>query len=164
MKKCSLLFLASLMFGCAAVPVSQDAVESLKLKHKLSENFVEVNNCSVYGWPSANEQYTALCGITNSEIVVMVDEKEENQKDYKSKSIKFNEIEKIGYKSKVRLHQYQLAFKQGFMAITLSPNKQFADAELTKKWYNFIVSKGVKEFTPDMYLQGASPQYQIIYK
>lgn len=57
MNKISYLFLLALMCGCAAVPVSQNVVESLKEKHKISENFVEVNNCSLYGWPSPALQY-----------------------------------------------------------------------------------------------------------
>lgn len=87
-----------------------------------------------------------------------------NQSDSTSIAIKFTEIEKIGYKSKIRLHQFQIVSKQGFLTVTLTPNKQFADGELTKKWYDFIVAKGVKEFVPESYLEQAPTQYQIRYQ
>ena len=164
MNKFNLLCLVGLMVGCAAVPVPQTSVESLKEKHKLSENFVEVNNCFIYGLPSFNSQIAGVCGITNSEIVVMAQEQGKAKNEHISKSIKFNEIQKIGYKSKIRLHQFQFVSKQELVVITMSPNKQLADADLTKKWYSFIVSKGVKEFTPEMYLQPAQTYYQIRYQ
>lgn len=164
MNKLNLLFLTGLMVGCAAVPVPQASVESLKAKHELSENFVEVNNCFIYGLPSFNAEVAGVCGITNNEIVIMAQEKGKAKNEHISKSIKFSEIQKIGYKSKIRLHQFQMVSKQDLVVITMSPNKQLADGDLTKKWYGFIVSKGVKEFTPSMYLQPTPTRYEIRYQ
>jgi hypothetical protein len=130
----------------------------------LQENFVEVNNCFINGLPTYGESRAGICGLTNNELVLMVPEKGKSISESSSKSVNFGEMEKIGYKTKVRLHQFQLTTKQGFFVITMSPNKQLADGELTKKYYSYIASKGVKEFNPETYLEPVQTYYQIRYQ